>query len=117
MRFGINLRGDLAKLDDAEIAAMHEALMTGMETTYLEARYLEAQVSRRNTPMQFFMGIPIGRGLFHARIFYKVLALMCGNFPYIDDSFDRYLLDCELKDVRDEIGRRVRHRQKAIAAT
>ena len=27
MRFGINLRGDLAKLDDAEIASRYEALI------------------------------------------------------------------------------------------
>jgi hypothetical protein len=112
MRFGINLRGDLAKLSDAEIASKHEALIAEMET-----RYRGARASERNTRMQFVLGIPIGRGLFHARIFYKIQALLCERLPYIDDGFDRYLLDCELKDVRDEIKRRVRHRQRAMAAT
>jgi hypothetical protein len=114
MRFGINLRGDLAKLDDAEIASKHEALMTEMER-----KYLEVPGSERNTRMlRSGLGSLIGRGLFHARIFYKILALLCECFPYVDDSFDRYLLDCELKDVRDEIKRRVRRRQeRAMAAT
>ena len=34
MRFGINLRGDLAKLDDAEIASRYEALISEKETTH-----------------------------------------------------------------------------------
>jgi hypothetical protein len=34
MRFGINLRGDLAKLDDAEIASRFEELVSETETKY-----------------------------------------------------------------------------------
>lgn len=55
--------------------------------------------------------MPFGRGLLHARIFYRYYALQ-----YLGSSLaDLYLLDCELKDVRDEIARRAT-RKKAIPA-
>jgi hypothetical protein len=57
----------------------------------------------------------LARGPLHARIFYKVLGL--GYFSFGRPSlYDLYLLDCELKDIRDEIERRVK-RQKTAEAT
>jgi hypothetical protein len=110
MRFGINLRGDLAKLTDAEIASMFETLISRREATY------------RATPIQAGnkwlyqrgLGMPLGRGPLHARIFYKFLGL--GYWSLRNPSlYDLYLLDCELKDTRDEIERRVKRRKAALA--
>jgi hypothetical protein len=113
MRFGINLRGDLAILTDAEIASMFEILTSRREDTY------------RATPFQTGnkwlyqrgLGMPLGRGPFHARIFYRFLGLSYFNYSKNSSLYDLYLLDCELKDIRDEIERRVRRRQTTIAAT
>lgn len=110
MRFGINLRGDLAKLDDTEIASRFEALISEMETKHKVAY----QVRRWSA-----------RGLLHARIFYKIQAVIMGVLlalgpggTWIGSSgIELYLLDCELSDVRDEIERRVKYRKRAMATT
>ena len=60
--------------------------------------------------------MPLGRGPFHARIFYKFLGLSYLNIFKSSSLYDLYLLDCELKDVRDEIERRIRRQKTAIAA-
>jgi hypothetical protein len=118
MRFGVNLRGDLAKLDDAEIASRFEALIA------------ETEAKHRTTLVHAGGEIPyrvwkacLVRGPFHARIFYKIQAFLfygwaaiVGGMPGSED-FDLYLLDCELKDVRDEIKHRVRLRKTAVATT
>jgi hypothetical protein len=119
MRFGINLRGDLAKLDDAEIASRYEALISEKET---KCRALPVYV-RNKVAHLLGGGVLFRRGLFHARIFYKIQALLFEGLGLLDGHilvnpsfFDLYLLDCEIKDVRDEIKRRVR-RQKTATAT
>jgi hypothetical protein len=107
MRFGINLRGDLAKLSDVEIAAKLETLIAERESMY------------RSVPTTFGnkwlyqrgWGQPLGRGPLHARVFYEFLGL-----SYLGSSlYDLYLLDCELKDTRDEIERRVKRQRTALA--
>ena len=111
MRFGINLRGDLAKLDDAEIASRFEALISEMETKH--------KVPYRVVKWNIF------RGLLRASIFYKIQAVIIGVMlafgpggTWIGISgIELYLLDCELSDVRDEIERRVKYRKRAMAAT
>jgi hypothetical protein len=114
MRFGINLRGDLAKLDDAEIASRFEELVSETETKY--------PVYARSKWILRGEGFPFGRGLLHARIFYKIQAVVVGCFLVVRGhtllgpaSIDLYLLDCELKDTRDEIKRRI-GRQRAVGA-
>jgi hypothetical protein len=110
MRFGINLRGDLAKLDDAEIASRFETMMAERE-----AMYRAVPFSTGNKWLyQRGWGILFGRGLLHARIFYRFYALQYLGFRS-PSLYDLYLLDCELKDLRDEIRRRVA-RKKAIPA-
>lgn len=108
MRWGINLRGDLAKLDDADIANRFDSLIAEREALYRAVPF-----STGNKWLyQRGVGIPFGRGLLHARIFYQYYALQ-----YLGSSLrELYLLDCELKDVRDEIKRRLA-RKKAIPIT
>jgi hypothetical protein len=110
MRFGFNLRGDLAKLTDADIATMFETLISRREATYRTAQ------SRAGSKWLYQNGFgnPLGRGPFHARIFYKILALPYLNLFGGPSLYDLYLLDCELKDVRDEIEFRVRHQKTAM---
>jgi hypothetical protein len=109
MRFGINLRGDLAKFDDTEIAAHYEKLIAEKVSVIQQmpdfAKY---------KLFRWFGAILFGRGLLHAPIFYKTQAfiigalLSLGGSSPVDAGFlDHYLLECELKDVRDEIKRRV----------
>ena len=110
MRFGINLRGDLAKLGDAELAAKFETLIADRES-----RYLAVPGTVGNKWLyQKGWGLPLGRGPLHARIFYKYLGL--SYFRLKNPSlYDLYLLDCELKDMRDEIERRVKRQKTALA--
>ena len=108
MRFGINLRGDLAKLSDAEIATTFETLMAERESMH---RTLPGY-SGNKWLYQSGFGSLFGRGLLHARIFYKFYALQYFSFGK-SSLYKLYLLDCELKDVRDELKRRV-GRQNAV---
>ena len=117
MRFGINLRGDLAKLDDAEIASRFEALISETETKH---RATLAHASGR-VIYRIWKGSHV-RGPFHARIFYKAQIVLFGVWAAIQGQglapgdIDLYLLNCELEDVRDEIERRVRHKKTAVVA-
>ena len=105
MRFGINLRGDLAKLDDGDIASRLETLMAEREALYRAVPFS----SGNKWLYQRGVGIVFGRGPLHARFFYRFYALQ-----YLGSSLSElYLLDCELKDVRDEIKRRM-GQKKAI---
>ena len=117
MRFGVNLRGDLAKLDDAEIASRFEALISETETRHRATR---AHACGR-VIYRIWKG-SLGRGLFHARIFYQIQlhlfglrAALEGGTLLTRSDIDLYLLNCELNDVKDEIEHRVRYRKTAAA--
>ena len=117
MRFGLNFRGDLAKLDDAEIASRFEALISETETRH---RATLAHASGR-VIYRIWKG-SLSRGPFHARIFYQIqihlfglLAALEGQNLLTRSDIDLYLLNCELSDVKDEIERRVRYRKTAAA--
>jgi hypothetical protein len=110
MRFGINLRGDLAKLSDAEIATEFDRLVADRETYYPSAPSLFSFKARW---YYGFMALLL-RGPLRARIFYKLTA---GHFgPFKNRLSALYLLDCEIMDVRDEIERRVKEGKRAKAA-
>ena len=109
MRLGINLRGDLAKLSDAEITTKFDRLLADRETHYPAA---PALWSFKALWRYGFM-LPFPRGLLHARIFYKLQVKHFG--PFKDRLTSLYLLDCEILDVRDEIERRVEERKRAKA--
>ncbi len=117
MRFGINLRGDLAKLDDAEIAARYEALVEEKEA-YIQSLTL---IEKSKLGYRLRTGL-FGRGLLHARIFYQlqmlligVVGILNGQIPDIGAGCRAYLRECELKDVSDEIRRRIAARKAAMA--
>jgi hypothetical protein len=114
MRFGIKLRGDLAKPDDAEIASRYEALIAEKVARH-KANPSQALGSKWLYRIGEWM---IWRGPFHARIFYKaqlvLLSIWAGykTGDWVIPDVDGYLQECELKDVTDEIRRRIRHRAK-----
>jgi hypothetical protein len=116
MRLGINLRGDLCRLGDAEIASRFEALMADREALFLTSSNYGLQKSAYQNRLTLWMG----RGLLHARFFYELYSLL--TFGPSFKMFRKYslrelyLLDCELKDVRDEIKRRVAQK-KALPTT
>jgi len=116
MRFGINLRGDLAKLDDAEIALRYEELVAAKEERIRQMLNVPGRKALHRISTSVF-----GRGPFHARIFYKMqaavgfLALAAVEWPVA--HLQDYLDDCELKDVRDELKRRVKQRKSALATS
>jgi hypothetical protein len=103
MRLGINLRGDLAKLSDAEITAKFDSLLADRNWLYSSLPSLLGN----KWLYQQGVGLPLGRGPFHARIFYEIAGLFYGG----SSLGDLHVLDCELKDVRDEIQRRVDQRK------
>jgi hypothetical protein len=112
MRFGINLRGDLTKLDDTEIAARYEKLLAEQERMIAEMpKFAKYKLFR-------WVGVAFtGRGLLHAPAFYKIQAFVIGlglalGQTLVDDKFlDRYLSNCEFKDIEDEIKSRIKRRQ------
>jgi hypothetical protein len=113
MRFGINLRGDLAKLDDSEIASKFETLMSERAAMY------EAVPRQQGNKWiyQTGWGMPFGRGPFHARIFYRIQGFIYGCSLSRPSLMDLYVIDCELLDIRDEIQRRVRRRAKSTTVS
>jgi hypothetical protein len=116
MRCGINLRGDLAKLSDADVASRFEILMADREALFPTLSNYGLQKSAYQSGLTLWCG----RGPLHARIFYELYAFLTfGPFFKMFRKYDLrelYLLDCELKDVRDELRRRVA-RKKAIPVT
>jgi hypothetical protein len=110
MRLGLNLRGDLAKLTDAEIATRFEALMALRESTY---RSLPS-FGGNKWLYQRGLGLPFGRGPLHARVFYRFFGLAYLSLRNAPSLYDLYLVDCELKDTRDETRRRVKPQKTAL---
>jgi hypothetical protein len=108
MAMAMNLRGDLAKLSDAELAERLEEALNAVDGI-------------RTTPGQglIFRGC---RGPLRHPIFYK-LHLMLAEVPWwkawgwIADGGTgrRHLMECELQDLHDELYRRVQSRRAAEA--
>jgi hypothetical protein len=117
MRLGINLRGDLAKLNDAEIASRYNVLLAEKMAQH-EAN--PPQVLGSKCVYRLGSALVL-RGPFHARIFYKaqIVALNILHIIYNEPGIDpeAYLRGCELKDVTDEIQRHIRRRPKSAAAS
>ncbi|WID97435.1 hypothetical protein QO058_03965 [Bosea vestrisii] len=103
MRLGINLRGDLAKLSNEELASYLEKCIADREGLGSHAGY-----GANRWLYKTGAAMPFGRGPLHARIFYRVMGLMYGG-PLNGRSLgDLYVLDCEIKDIMDELKRRAR---------
>ena len=103
MRFGLNLRGDLAKLSDTEISDQLDRMFTERQALYDSISPIVAD--QKWLYKHGFMFL-FGRDIFHSRVFYK---LWGGNFgPFKSNPFGTlYRYDCEIKDILDEIERRV----------
>jgi len=111
VRLGINLRGDLAKLGDDELASQFEKCLA-----YREWLAPRAGDGASRALYQSGFAMPFGRGLLHARIFYRAMGLIYGGPLNGRSPGDLYVLDCEIKDIRDELKRRLhvarRHRRR-----
>jgi hypothetical protein len=106
MYWGINLRADLAKLSDADLAAEFNHMIE-----YRSKRFGAAP------PVGSFRGLfrygfarwPGGRGLIRARWAYRFRIGYYG--PFRGPLGTQYLVECEIKDLRDEMQRRVQTRK------
>ena len=107
MRFSINLRSDLKRLSDLEIAAEMDRLMDERQSLYASIPLVVADVKWMYQSGLWYW---FGRGPIHSRLIYKVAG---GYFwPFKNNPFGAlYRYDCEIKDVRDEIERRVTQRR------
>jgi hypothetical protein len=95
--FGINLRTDLARLSDAKLAAEFD-------------RLCNYRITRFGSAPRVGKLWPPGRGLIHARWAYK---FNIGYFWIFRGPVGtQYLVECEIKDLRDEIQRRVDTRKR-----
>ena len=74
MRFGINLRGDLAKLDDTEIAARYETLVAEKEANIRSLAFIQ----------QNKLAYRLGRGCSAAGCFMPASSI--GSKPCSSDS-------------------------------
>jgi hypothetical protein len=113
MRFGLNLRGDLAKLSNTEIASTFERLLSEREKLYawLPSYGGNKWLYQKGLLKQF------GRGPLHARVFYKIIGSLNFSSFRRPNLRDLYLYDCEIKDIRDEIQRRVMRNKSEMNAT
>lgn len=110
MRLSINLRGDLAKLQADELASHFERCVTSRE-------WLAAHAGDRLNRWFYESGLamPFGRGPFHARICYRLMGLLYGgSWKGLDGRSlgDLFVLDCEIKDIVDEMKRRTHARRR-----
>ena len=107
MRFGINLRSDLAKLSDAELAAELDRLCE-----YRKARFASTpRVGSLKGMIWYGPEWPFGRGPVHARWAYKIWIWYF--WPFRGPRGTLYLVECEIKDLRDEIQHRASARKVA----
>jgi hypothetical protein len=106
MRFGINLRSDLKNLSDAELSAQLKHLCD-----YRKKRFGSApRVGSFKGQLWYGIEWPFGRGPIHARFAYKFWIGYCGIFRGPRGTL--YLVECEIKDLRDEIQHRGHERKK-----
>ena len=109
MGVSINLRGDLAKLSDADLAAR------------LEQTWQAYRVAEDKTPTQFNLWYSRGGPIRHPWA-YRFLSVMgvtgpgltfyFGLGPFIRRSYmDMHLTLCEIRDLTDEVERRTGRQQ------
>ena len=100
MRWSVNLRGDLAKLDP-------EALNDRLERLVAEHEHIRTKpVSLRHPFPARSPDRMRWRGPFRAVLFYKILCLIGGEF-FWSSSVKLYLIECEMKDILDKYRRRI----------
>lgn len=107
MQMNIDLRGDLKKLSDAEIAETMDRLLAERQSLYDSIPWIvgDKKWLYRKGLMFWF-----GRGPIHSRSCYKLLGGYIG--PFKNNPFGTlYRYDCEILDLTDEIKRRIESRK------
>ncbi|CAN7699644.1 hypothetical protein LJR009_001938 [Bosea sp. LjRoot9] len=107
MRLGLNLRGDLAKFSDEDLDYQLEKCLEYRE-------WLASRAGDAANRWLYKLGVamPFGRGFLHTRICYKVMGRLYGG-PLSGSSLgDLYVVDCEIKDIMDELKQRVNAAQR-----
>src|SRR5689334_7143570 len=100
MGAGINLRSDLAKLSEGELAKELERL-----EAYHSSRFgLEPTVGSLRGQWKTGFVWPFGRGPLYARWAYRLWIWY--YWPFRGAVGTQYLVECEIKDLRDEMRRR-----------
>jgi hypothetical protein len=105
VRFGINLRYDLKRRSDTDLAAELDRMLE-----YRQTRFGSSPPVGSAKGMIFYGAEwPLGRGPFHARLAYKIQIgyFLCFRGP----RGTQYLVECEIQDLRDEIERRIKRRK------
>ncbi|MBB2964321.1 hypothetical protein [Methylobacterium sp. R2-1] len=107
MQIGLNLRGDLAKIEDQELEARLAQLFDEREA-------LSATVTNLTTVGNKWLydkglGMPFGRGPIRARLAYQIAATLYGG-SHQSGLGRLHMIDCEVKDLLDEAKRRLRNR-------
>ena len=108
MAWGVNLRSDLAKLGDRELAEELDLLLE-----YHSSRFGSAPaVGSLRGLFRYGFAWPFGRGPLYARWAYR---FWIGYYwPFRGPSGTQYLVECEMKDLRDEMQRRIEERKANI---
>ena len=105
MRLGLNLRSDLKKLTAAELQAELDRMIA-----YRESRFgSSARFGSLKGQIVYGFEWPFGRGPIHARIAYRMQ--ICYFLFFRGRRGTQYLVECEIKDLRDEIGYRAKVRK------
>ena len=108
MRFGINLRGDLAKLSDAELTDRLQTAWAAYDAADVRPSRLILWYSRRG-PVRH----PWAYRLFSIAGLSGMGGHYLGTGPFLRfDAYDQHLTLCEIRDLTDEMERRVAHRKR-----
>jgi hypothetical protein len=105
MAFALNLRGDIAKLSDAELAARLDAAFANCDSAYRKPTQFKLWYSRRGIirhPWAYrFLSIVGIRG--------PGFTQYLGLVPFLGakDCYNQHLALCEIGDLNDEIERRI----------
>jgi hypothetical protein len=104
MRLGINLRSDLARLSDSELAAEFDRMCE-----YRSSRFGTSapEVGSLRGFLRYGFIWPFRRGPLHARWAYRFWICYYGIFR--GPAGTQYLVECEIKDLRDEMHRRAKN--------
>jgi hypothetical protein len=100
MAWGINLRRDLRELSDSDLAEELDRFCK-----YREARWgTHPPVGDLRRFWRYGIEWPFGRGPIYARWAYR---FWIGYYwPFRGPAGTQYLVECEIKDLRDEMQRR-----------
>lgn len=106
--YAVNLRFDLARLSDSELAKELDLSIDYRRATYGDTPIMG---SLQGHFRYGFVDFPDLRGLVRARWAYRLASGYFGPFKKVASY--QHLLDCEILDLLDETERRVRLRKRS----